>query len=329
VKKIGFVEMAMGGLAAAGVAGVLHQAYCDIRTKTFPYKGFEQHRVTTSTGNIITYYTRPAAPGGPTLVLEAGLMNSSLAWLLVADHLDSDIGLVVYDRAGYRGSLRRAGEDYHLGESVTDLCDVIEDATEDPVFLAGHSLGGYLVHEAAARLGQNARGVILVDPTHPRELQHSLRQRTGSHGINMTLKLGPVTSLLGGGLLVDKDNLFVFAEGSPYVKPLRWEASAANTWRASKREWNYSYPFMLHGGRPLEKISVPVTVLGAATTTERSPEQLDLYDEYIASGTGGEVHTIPGSSHLSIINSVEHAPLTAARIEKHISEWIQPEEEEK
>jgi hypothetical protein len=95
---------------------------------------------------------------------------------------------------------------------------------------------------------------------------------------------------------------------------LRIEASAASTWRASRREWDYSYAFMLDGGRPLDRLRVPVSVVAAGSTMRDTPEHRDLYEEYIASGTGGELVTVAGSTHLSLIGGVEHAPHAARAI---------------
>lgn len=45
---------------------------------------------------------------------------------------------------------------------VTQLCDEIEDAREDPI-LVGHSLGGLLSVQAAYRLPRKVRGVVMID----------------------------------------------------------------------------------------------------------------------------------------------------------------------
>jgi pimeloyl-ACP methyl ester carboxylesterase len=249
-------------------------------------------------------------------------MNTSVAWLLVADHLDPTVSVLLYDRAGYRSSLRRCPEDYSLNESVNDLLEIIKEGvgTDGPCVLAGHSLGGYLAHRAAAAAGDRVHGVILVDPTHPRELLHSRKQREGSRGVNLTMKLGPWSAAFGAGLLIDKKGLFAFAEGSPYYRTLRLEGSAASTWYAARREWDYSYAFMLDGGRPLDSVQVPVWVVAAESTVRHTPEHEELYEEYTASGTGGRTVTIPGSTHLSITGGTAHAPLTAQAIEDALAD---------
>ena len=324
-----FPKLAAAGLAGCLAAGVAHQVYATMRVRA-GHRGFERHQLRCGTGNILTYHVRRGAPGAPTLVCEAGLMNSSATWLLTADHLDPRISVLVYDRAGYRTSLRRCPEDYSLRESVDDLVEVIADGVDPtgPCVLAGYSLGGYLAHRAAAAAPERVNGLVLVDPTHPRELMHSRRQREGSRGVNLTMKLGPNTVLFGGGLLIDKRGLYAFADGSPHYNTLRIEGSAVSTWRAARREWDHSYAFLLDGGRPLDRLNVPVSVVAAESTMRDTPEQRELYEDYLASGTGGRIVTIAGTSHLSIIGGVEEAPKTTRAIEAAVAEIVETGEED-
>ncbi|MDK1473114.1 alpha/beta hydrolase [Streptomyces sp. 549] len=318
-----FPALTKAGLAACLAAGLAHQTYATLSCRA-GHTGFEQRRLRCQNGNIVTYHVRRGAPGGPTAVFEAGLMNTSAAWLLVADHLDPTITVVLTDRAGYRSSLRRCPEDYSLNESVSDLAEIVTEAVEpgSPCVLVGHSLGGYLVHRTAAALPERVHGVALVDPTHPRELLHSRQQREGSRGVNLTMKLGPVSAVLGAGLLLDKKGLFAYAEGSPYYRTLRLEGSATSTWRTARREWDYTYAFMLDGGRPLDRLDVPVSVVAAESTLQGTPEHRDLYEEYLSSGSGGRIDTVSGSSHLSVIGGVEHAPPATTAIEQVVTDAV-------
>lgn len=311
--KMTFPQLTAAGLAATAAVGIAHQGYAALVSRR-GHAGFERRSLRCSSGNIVDYHIRRgSSESGPTMVFEAGLMNSSASWLLVADHLDSSMSVVLYDRAGYRGSLRRCPEGYSLRESVDDLREVITASGDGPCVLVGHSLGGYLAHRAAASCEQ-VRALVLVDPLHPHELSRSRRQREGSRAVNLSLKLGPWSAQFGAGLLLDKNGLYSFADGSPHQGTLRMEISCAATWRAARREWDYSYPFLLDGGRPLDRLTVPVTVLAAASTLDDTPEQADLYTEYIASGSSGDVLTIPGSNHLSITGGPQCAPGTACAI---------------
>ncbi|MGL4744767.1 MAG: alpha/beta hydrolase [Dermatophilaceae bacterium] len=312
-----FPQFTAVGLAGCLTAGVAHQLYATVRLHE-RHQGFDRRQVKCASGNLLSYHVRRGSPDGPTLVCEAGLMSTSLFWLLVADHIDLDTTVILYDRAGYRGSLRRCQDPYSLNESVSDLAELVRKtvAPARRCLLAGHSLGGYLVHRAADVLSDRVHDVVLVDPTHPRELVHSRAQREGSRGVDLTMSLGSWSALFGAGLLVDKKGLLAFADGSPYRRRLGIETSAVSTWRAAHREWDYSYPFMLDGGRPLDDLRVPVSVVAAGATLTSSPEQRELYEEYVASGTGGEVAVIDGATHLSVIAGVEYAPQTAGVIRR-------------
>jgi pimeloyl-ACP methyl ester carboxylesterase len=321
--SITFPRVVAAGLAACLMAGLAHQGYATLVSRRH-HEGFEPHTLRCTSGNLITYYLRRGTPGSPTLVCEAGLISTSLVWRLLADHLSPEISLVLYDRAGYRRSLRRCEEDYCLQESVNDLIEVIQDGAdpEAPCILTGHSLGAYLAHRAAASLPERVQGLVLIDPNHPRELIHSPRQREGSRGANLTIRLAPWSIFFGGGLLMDKKGLLVSVEGSPYHRLLRWEASTHSAWRTARREWGYSYPYMLDGGRPLEKLSIPVSVLAAEATMRTVPEHKDMYEEYVGSGSGGEIITIPDSNHQSIVAGVRCVGPTAAAIEEFVSHVV-------
>ncbi|WP_222623346.1 alpha/beta fold hydrolase [Streptomyces armeniacus] len=308
--------------------------YASLRSLAFTPAGFEEHRLVCGTGNILTCYKRVGLPDGPTLVLDAGLMSTSVSWLLVVDRLDPAITVVVYDRAGYRKSQRRAYEPYCLAESVDDLREVVTHARAGagPVFLAGHSLGGYFSYQVAGTSSRSGGseapapavdGIILVDPMHPRELMKSPRQREGSRSTHMTMKLGSVTAYLGGSLLSEEaDLVFKLCVGNPYEKQLRREMAAGRTWRAGKREWEQSYALMLDGGRSLNRVPVPVSVIAAGETLRPEVGQRPLLDEYVTLGTGGGVTEIEGASHQSMLWSGEYAPRTAEALERIMNDSV-------
>lgn len=289
--------------------GLAHQAQATLRSR-LPHRGWDVHEVTGETRNVLKVHRREAGPGAPELFFEAGLMNTSSSWLLLADALAEDHTVTIYDRAGYRSSRRCQTEPYRIAESVSDAVDVVR-ALRSPgadAWVVGHSLGGYLAHRAASML-QDLTGVVLVDPMHPQELVASDQQREGSKSLDLTLRTGPITVALGGGLLMDRKNILKTAEGNPHARQLWHELSAYSTWATGLREWRFSYPFMLDGGAPLAQLDVPVHVIGASQTLDSSPEQRDLFDAYVASGApGGTVTHVPDSTHLGIVSSAACRP---------------------
>ncbi|MFW6772906.1 alpha/beta fold hydrolase [Nocardioides sp. CPCC 205120] len=301
--------------------GLAHQAHASIRTNQAHHRGWQRHEVVGETSNVLSVHRREAGPGAPELFFEAGLMNTSTSWLMLAERLAADCTVTVYDRAGYRRSRRGQSEPYHLGESVSDLVDVVRALKADgaDVTLVGHSLGGYIAHRAASLLG-DLTGLVLVDPMHPQELVASRGQRLGSKGLDLSLRTGPVTVALGGGLLMDKAGALRVSEGNPYLRGLRDELSALSTWTTALREWRYTYPFMLDGGLPLADLGVPVHVVGASETLEGSAEQREMFDSYVASGTaGGGLVEVPGTTHLGIVGSPASLDAVAAAVREAIT----------
>lgn len=289
----------------AGVlgTGVVHQLHATIRTRR-PHRDWTTKTVTCETGNRVVCHHRDAGPNAPQLFFEAGLMNTSTAWLVMADALSSDFSVTIYDRAGYRSSMRHQAEPYALHESVSDLVDVVQATRRPtaPTWLVGHSLGGYLAHRAASVIHDLA-GVLLIDPMHPQELVTSQQQRQGARSTDLSLRTGPLTIALGGGLLMDKGALLRSAADNPHRSALSHELSSATTWMTALREWRYAYAYMLDGGGSLADLDVPVHVLAASRTVAQSTDQRELYAGYVASGAdGGACRVVDDTDHLGIVN---------------------------
>ena len=102
--------------------------------------------------------------GSPAVVIIAGAGDCADSWVPIRHHLAAAHRVVSYDRAAIGGSdeAALASTERYLAE-----LDAVVDAAspQDPVILAGHSLGGLI-----ARLYQHARpgrvgGLALLDST--------------------------------------------------------------------------------------------------------------------------------------------------------------------
>jgi pimeloyl-ACP methyl ester carboxylesterase len=107
--------------------------------------------------------------GGPTIVLEAGLMSTVLSWTYVQRELSRSFRVVSYDKAGLGwsdlGPMPRTAD-----RMVTELHALLEAAdVRPPYVLVGHSFGGLTVPIFAARFPKEVVGVVLVDPVVPAE----------------------------------------------------------------------------------------------------------------------------------------------------------------
>jgi pimeloyl-ACP methyl ester carboxylesterase len=101
--------------------------------------------------------------GSPTVVLEAGLGDSSLAWTLVQPKLATMTRVCSYDRSGTAWS-HDAGPPHGLSHAANDLNQLLKISGERaPYLLVGHSWGGWLVTVYARRHLEDVAGIVLVD----------------------------------------------------------------------------------------------------------------------------------------------------------------------
>jgi pimeloyl-ACP methyl ester carboxylesterase len=100
---------------------------------------------------------------GPVIVLVHGISSSHMAWGPIADGLSSlGFDVIAPDLRGRGGSNRLEGA-YGLSAHQEDLCRVIEQLSQKPVFLAGHSMGAYIGVEFGAHFSDYLERLILVD----------------------------------------------------------------------------------------------------------------------------------------------------------------------
>ncbi|KRB48912.1 hypothetical protein ASE02_01040 [Phenylobacterium sp. Root700] len=105
--------------------------------------------------------------GAPTVLLESGFGDDSLAWRKVQARVGAFTRVCSYDRAGYGlsdAARRRSDAD----NAVADLALLLQKAPiSGPIVLVGHSLGGlYATHFANLHPGRVA-GLVLMDPVQP------------------------------------------------------------------------------------------------------------------------------------------------------------------
>ncbi|HVR44763.1 MAG TPA: alpha/beta fold hydrolase [Thermoanaerobaculia bacterium] len=104
------------------------------------------------------------APGTPLVIFESGVAQSSDAWRSILSRAGRFAPALSYDRAGL-GQSEWDGTDptvEHMNFRLRRLLDQL--GAEPPYILVGHSLGGMLVHQFAARWPSEVSGLVLVDP---------------------------------------------------------------------------------------------------------------------------------------------------------------------
>lgn len=109
--------------------------------------------------------TMLAGEGDDLVVLEAGLGMSGLCWGPVHERIAAGTRVIAYDRSGY-GASTPDTQPRALDRLTDDLLAVIRAMPHRRLVLVGHSWGGAIARNAAARLlaaGASVTGVVLVD----------------------------------------------------------------------------------------------------------------------------------------------------------------------
>jgi pimeloyl-ACP methyl ester carboxylesterase len=103
--------------------------------------------------------------GHPTVVLEAGLGESSLTWVTVQQSLSTTTRVCSYDRSGYGWSDSR-DRPWTASAAASELSTLLATAGETgPYVLVAHSLGSFVSREFVAAHGDLVAGLVLLDPT--------------------------------------------------------------------------------------------------------------------------------------------------------------------
>lgn len=162
-------SMLLAALLASGSAMATPPAvaHSDASTPRIPVQHYlrAQQRVEVAPHRKLNLFC--TGRGTPTVLLDAGLGNTSLTWQQVQGALSGDTRVCSFDRAGY-GFSDPAGTPPTLQSSVDDIAALIDNAClEPPVVLVAHSLGGMQALLFAFEKPERLAGMVLVDPSYP------------------------------------------------------------------------------------------------------------------------------------------------------------------
>ena len=148
----------------AAVTGFVYQTVASQRDKRrFPPPG----RLVDIGGRRLHLNIMGEDNGGPTVILEAGMVSFSSNWAWVQPEVANVTCVVAVDRAGL-GWSDPDPKPRDAGESARELHAALEKlAISGPYVLAGHSYGGLAVRAFAALYRDEVAGMVLVDGSHP------------------------------------------------------------------------------------------------------------------------------------------------------------------
>ena len=110
--------------------------------------------------------------GSPTVVLDAGAGGIGLTWELIRPAIAKVTRVVVYDRAGlgWSDASPYPRDPYTMaGELHTML---VNAHISGPYILVGHSLGGPIARQFAAKYPEQVAGLVMVDSAHEQQVKY-------------------------------------------------------------------------------------------------------------------------------------------------------------
>lgn len=279
-----------------------------------------QERFRTSTGNVLAYRRRVHPdPEAPTFVLVNCLMATAELWSWVADGLASEGTVVTYDPAGYGSSRLARGVKANLSVRQADLTDLVRRFSSERVVLVGHSVGGHVVREVARTGDVSVDGLVLIDPSHPQELDRSPRQKIGAERIEDSLKVAMWGMCLGlESLVVQRSRT------TPKLPDAAHQAVALKRrhrgiWITGLQEWE-SFGDLLAKAAPVPPTRVPTLVITAEETANRDNDMVDMHSELVSVTSGRHV-TLPGT-HETILADQDNAHTCVAQISEFVTSLI-------
>lgn len=292
----------------------------------------DREEVVSPTGNRLSFMRKGSKSPRLTLVAEAGLFSSGLSWQVVGQNLVDalpDVEVITYDRASYGGSTRNTYQPWSFSEAIEDLGAVIGCARSESVILAGHSLGGLIVHLVTTLQEplESVVGQVLIEPSHPRELRANPSQGAGARNIHSTMKLAPNSMRAGLGYLLSTDSILGPQVGETLRKPMLRELKTPKMWAAAAREWAFVYPTLLDATMQTRSSTLPTLVIvGEDTEASKSGQRL-LYDDFLGAEHGSYMR-ISGADHLGLLIDDSSARMTADAIADFLTGTFLGQEDE-
>ena len=225
--------------------------------------------------------------GEPTLVLVHGWAFDRHLWDGHAPRLAARHRVVTLDLPGHGESGRQRGK-WTMAAFGEDVKAVVEAVGAKDVLLVGHSMGGPVVLEAARRMPDRVRGIVLVDTVLNAE------ERVPSEQIEVMVRQLQADYV---GVTKQTTNEYLFAPGTPPAVRERVlhhaTTIAPDLSIALLREvWSYN------NVPALGEIKAPIR----AVNSDKFPTAVEVNRRHMP---GFEAHLVPGTGHYPMLEAPE------------------------
>jgi len=248
--------------------------------------------------------------GSPTVILESGLdTNGSLSWDKVQDEIARITRTCSYDRAGVMWSEPKSGPQ-DADAVAADLHALLNGAgITGPLVMVGHSLGGPYIVNFTRKFGEDVKGLVFVDSSHPDQLERLPAAVPNPAEVPFTYKALAALSWTGVSQIIPDSDV----PGMPdRIKPIG-KAWRGETFGASVKEMeNITATFMQSGGlrslgdRPLVVLAamepIPEEMLAALNMTAQDGLDMktvwkELSTDAATWSTQSRLQFVPDSGH--------------------------------
>jgi pimeloyl-ACP methyl ester carboxylesterase len=112
------------------------------------------------TSRTLLPYRRAGTGAGPTLVLVHGYLGGSAQWVEQLEYFSANFDVIAPDLPGFGDAADMPGLD-RIGDMADAVIRLIDELNIDRFVLLGHSMGGMIAQEIAAKLGYRITRLIL------------------------------------------------------------------------------------------------------------------------------------------------------------------------
>lgn len=247
--------------------------------------------------------------GSPTVVLDGGLGYTSVEWSgWVQPEVAKHTRVCAYDRAGMGWSEPGPGSP-NATQTADELHALLQEAGEEgPYVLVGHSIAGLYSRVYADRYPEEVAGMVLVDSSHPDQVEGS--------GLAVTINraagvLGPLVARAG------IPRVFNLYPSNPELPSLQREQSLSLYYRTPHLVATYeemgTMPESLEKARGTGTIGErPLMVVSAAA--DHGAEARAFQEDLTALSSNSTLRVVEGSTHASLVVDGGHARQTSEEI---------------